>query len=301
MKDGDVAGACPKFEESLRMDPALGTLLNLSACEEQIGRTASAWQHWRAAADQLATGDKRRTMALAHAETLERVLPRVIISLTPAASGDESIEVWRDGLRLGKASLGLAIPVDPGKHVVVVAGPGREPRSYDLDMHAKETRTLVVEPGARTKSDPPPDRVVSPAILSVPGGPPAAGVATIAHTPESAVKPQSLLGWGLVGGGAVALGVAGYAASQVLSARSDASSDCPASNAERVCFRSAADALDRDRRFSLYADIGAGVGAVLVGAGLYFLLHEPASAPSSASLQLTPLPGGGEARLVARF
>ena len=56
---GDFATAAAKFAESQRLDPAPGTLLNLADCEEHLGQTASAWEHYKRAAETMNAGDDR--------------------------------------------------------------------------------------------------------------------------------------------------------------------------------------------------------------------------------------------------
>jgi tetratricopeptide (TPR) repeat protein len=290
MKAGEFTSACPKLEESLRLDPALGTLVNLASCEEQLGHTATAWQHWRSAADQLPSGDKRRATAVGRAAALEKLLPRLTIAFAAEVSPD--VEVRRDGVRLGKASLGLPLPVDPGRHVVVVSAPGREPRQYEATLEAKENESLTVEPGAEIKvaraPDRPPERWNddrTSQVVARPLPPPPAG------------KQTSVLGWTLVGTGAAALAGAGYFGLQALSARKDAEKSCPGA-APSVCWKDARDPLDRDRRNSLLADISAGAGLVLAGAGLFFILHTPGE---TTTAQVAPLPGGGAVQLAGSF
>src|SRR5262249_28728261 len=43
MARGDISLACPKFEESHRLDPSGGTILNLALCHEQQGLLARSW------------------------------------------------------------------------------------------------------------------------------------------------------------------------------------------------------------------------------------------------------------------
>jgi hypothetical protein len=290
----NFTAACEKLEESQRLDPATGTLVNLADCEEQLGRTATAWQHWRAAVDQLAMGDKRRAAAVSRAAALEKAMPRLTIALAPTAPADAAIQ--RDGTSLGQASLGVGLPIDPGRHVVTVSAKGREVREVEVVVRASEQRTLVVEPGptlpapiATTPTPPPAESVAAVPTVS-PTRPPAA---------TSRSRPTTLPGYLLLGGGAAGLGVGGYFALQAWAARRDAAASCPDVGDTRRCWVDARGALDRDKRASLYADIGLGVGVLSAAAGLYLLVTGREEAPVTAAV--VPLAGGGKVQVDARF
>jgi hypothetical protein len=294
MKAGQLQQACAKLEESLRLDAAVGTLANLAECEEQSGRTATAWQHWRQAVDQLGARDPRRKQALLHVAELEALLPHLQIALTGTAPSVLKIE--RDGVALGDASIGVALPVDPGHHVVLVTAPELWPRRYDLVISEQETRQLLVEPGE------PLEPVAPPPLPALSSPRPAVAVSALAasHTPP----PRRLrpLEWGLLGGAVAALGSAGYFGLRALHARGDASTVCAAQSGLTRCWSSAQPALARDRRFSLLADLGLVVGAAATASAVYlFTRPRTIDEPAVARLVAAPVPGGGEVRLAGTF
>jgi tetratricopeptide (TPR) repeat protein len=85
LEAGEVATACPKFEESQRLDPGLGTLLNLANCYERTERLASALAAFRSAEEGArAAGDRTREReASDRARALESRVSRVTIKLAP--------------------------------------------------------------------------------------------------------------------------------------------------------------------------------------------------------------------------
>jgi hypothetical protein len=306
MKKGDFLGACPKLEESLRLDPAVGTLMNLAECEERIGRTASAWQRWGAAADQLPAKDKRRETALSRARTLEKSLARLVVKLGPNAPSNA--QVTRDGVGLGEPSMGVPLPVDPGIHWIVVTAPGREGREIELRLEEGEQKTVEVEPGAPT----PPSRsfarampasYVDTLIPPIPAESPAAPT-VVAETPAPQRPLRSIAaGYLLLAGGVAALGTGTFFAAQAQMARRDARQSCQEVAGSHRCWATAAVALDQDRRWSMFADVGFAVGTVASAAGLYLLLRRPPAPSTPAPMRAMVLPevGGGKVELAGTF
>lgn len=112
------AEACPKFDASYKLDPALGTLLNLANCYEKIGLVASAWATWDEAF-QWATknNDDRADYAKTQRDGLVARLPKLTIKVTNPVP---ALTIERDRTKVSSAMYNSALPVDPGEHKVFV-------------------------------------------------------------------------------------------------------------------------------------------------------------------------------------
>lgn len=125
MQAGKTAEACEKFAASQKLDPAIGTELNLAACHEKLGKTATAWLEFSDAfAQSQKQNDKQRAaFAKSHMESLEKQLYRVVIEILKP-NRNQSVKL--DGQELAREALGTGIPLDPGPHEIVVTQPGRK-------------------------------------------------------------------------------------------------------------------------------------------------------------------------------
>jgi hypothetical protein len=124
--EGKLAEACPKLEQSQRMDPGVGTLFHLSDCYERQGRTASAWVGFREVASEAkaAKREEQERVARERAAALEPKLTRLVIEVDPAAP--PGIVVRRDGAPVAKELWGSKLPVDPGETRVEASAEGYE-------------------------------------------------------------------------------------------------------------------------------------------------------------------------------
>jgi hypothetical protein len=148
MEEERFAEACPKLEESLRLDHGMGTQFNLAHCWEKLGRTASAWALFLdvAAAARAGNQPDRETAARERAKVLETKLARLRIDV-PEPSRD--MQVSRDGQDVGRAAWGTAMPLDPGKHTITVSAPGKKDWTSDVEVPAAN-RTVSVKVPALT-------------------------------------------------------------------------------------------------------------------------------------------------------
>ncbi len=166
-----------------------------------------------------------------------------------------------------------------------------------LDRRIRNLERRLAETQAATPTPTPtPTPTTTPAPTPTPapvGTPSPVANPTPTPAPERQVR---VLPIALYGVGALGLGAGGIFALQASAARKEAAALCVEGDAGLICPSDAADALTRDGRSSLLADIGFGVGAAgLLGGTLTLVLG------GGSELGVGALPGGVQFSLSGGF
>jgi hypothetical protein len=289
MAQGKFAEACPKLAESERLAPNGGTLLNLAECYEKNGQTASAWVALKDVAARANAAGKAdvEKRALARAAALEPNLARLTV-VVPAASDVSGLEVRRDGVTVGHAEFGVAIPVDPGAHTVEATAPQKKKWSAQVTVAAKDPNarvTLALEDNPDAAPPTPAAPVPAPTAAPAPTAPPAAE-----QPPSSSGSTQRTVG--LVVGG---VGVVGVALGSVfgLSAKSkndDALQNCRTST---LCNPTGVSDTNDAKSAATISTIAFAAGGVALATGLilFFTAPSSSSAPAAGVVHVVPAVG----------
>jgi hypothetical protein len=150
-KTGQHRAACPKFAESMRLDPAIGTQLNLGDCYEQLGKTASAWIcfHDAEIAARRAGQENRVKVASERARALEPRLSRIAIEVRGAVAELAGLAITRDAQPVAAAQWSSEVPVDPGAHLITASARGKTPWEKWLDVREEGAVYRVTIPALR--------------------------------------------------------------------------------------------------------------------------------------------------------
>ncbi len=159
MVAGNYTDACPKLDESEKLDPGMGTLYNLGDCYEHIGKTASAWAAFDEVADE--ARDAGEVSRAQDARTRANALLPGLAHLTIDASSIRAlagVKITRDGAEIGAPEWGNAIPVDPGEHIVTATAPGKKDWSAKVNVtrHQGAVLEIPVLVDATVSAPPPP-------------------------------------------------------------------------------------------------------------------------------------------------
>jgi serine/threonine-protein kinase len=279
MASGDYVAACPKFAASQKLDPGIGTTLNLADCYEKLGRVASAWAEFRSAASgaRAAGATEREQLATERARSLEARLSYLTITAPARSAG---LQIARDGAPIDPALLGTAIPIDPGAHTIEAVAPGKSKWSVSIDVGSSASRITVSVPEL--------------GVGVAPGAP--AAVRPVAD-PAQYGAAQRGLGIGVAALGAIALGAGTVFGLKASSNWDEAKSHCTAY--PHGCDVQAVSLAQDARAASNASTVSFVIGVAGLGGGALLFFTAPKNPSTEKALSLRILPT--EIALRARF
>lgn len=292
---GKYSEACPKFEASEKLDPGVGTMLNLADCYDKLGRTASAWAQYREAIGRAHTthATEREDLARERAQEITGRLSTLTLRTTQNEACP-ALVLSRDGAPLDGAELGIAIPVDPGKHQLSAAAPGCKSWSAEVVVGPGPAKVTVDVPALEVA---PPTAETTAVPQTQPDSQPKAGAALVVEPPpvekpQPAAKPSGLrpIAVGVGAAGLVGVGIGVFFGVSASANWRDAKGGCQ--NGHTECSEDALTKRSRalsDATVSTVAFIVGGA-AVATGAVLWF------TAPGAGGTTVAVGPGSIFAR-----
>jgi hypothetical protein len=256
MARGDFAAGCSRFAESQRLDPAPGTLLNVAQCEEKEGKLATSFAHLTEVLEALPKDDFRIPYAQQRIASLEPRLPKITVTLASESAG---AHVFRDGVELHDESFGIALPVDPGKHVLIVRAAGHVDAREEITIGEGQKLSLVLHPGSVARTE-----------------------AKEYREPGGARRALTIGAFAVGGAGVVTGAVTGLL---FANAASTYRNQCDATG----CSADGLSAASRAKTFNIVSPVAFGVGAIGIGTGTYLLLTSSRhGTPRSGGIELQP-------------
>lgn len=287
MDEGRYPEACPKLAESYRLDPATGALLAAALCYERAGRLASAWAAYTEAtarAKQEGSVD-REEVARNKATELEPKLAKLVIELEPGASVP-GLSVSRDGVTVGEGVYGMALPVDPGPHVVEARAPGRQPFSAHVESVGAGVVSVKI-----------PALAAEPAVATAPAAAPSRDAGASSADEPGFWSPLRVTGVIVAGVGLGGVAVGSVFGAKALSLNADSNENCDGD----ACGPTGFDDRTQARKAGNLSTAFFAGGVALAALGAVLVIVGAPSTDREASAFVTPLRGGAAAGFRTAF
>ena len=275
MEAGRFDTGCPALETSYKLDPRAGTMFALAECEAKRGRLATAVAryddylslHGRMAPDQQRKQGDRAKVAQEQKAALGPQVPMLTLTL-PAGAPRETV-VRRDDTQLSGPALGLALPVDPGEHVIRTQtreGPVTEVR-ITLAKGEKKVLTLDVKLAADASA---------PVAPVAPAPPPEPDV-------DQGVSGRRMGAYIAGGIGVAGMILGGVMGGLTLGKKGVISDNCNIGGRAEACNDAGLAAASDGKTLGLVSTLGFAVGAAGLGTAVVLLITEP-SGPKHTSM-----------------
>jgi len=260
---GDRRTACARFAESQQVEPAPGTLVNLSACEEWRGHLLRARELCLHSETTAPPEDAEiRKTARECVRDLDARIPQLILT---AEGGDLSgFTVRIDGQVVQATELSRPILLDPGQYLLEI-WEGQSQREQKFISLAASVRLTHVVPRSR-------DARVAPNHTTADTPPNHAGVPSSSNVLRNAVG----------GAGLAFLVAAGIGTAMVLREDSEMDPHCPR---RPTCDFEGVAAASRGKRWDVVATVGSVLGLGGVGAWLLWPRFSPVSVDRRGALE----------------
>jgi hypothetical protein len=266
LAQGDYVGACTFFEESVKLDPAPGTVLNLGICNEKQGKYIAAVTHYKNAA--LAFGKSPAHLdAEKRAEEAERKVALVIVRRSPNLPADARVSI--NGRQLKAEELEQPMRIDPGPVEL----------SVDADGFERNVTPVRAESGMQSEAI-----AVQGARLST---------KTVVKTElRDGVSPLRTVGFVVGGVGVASVLVGGITGALAMGQAGIYRDACDRRATPNVCTQRGYDSAQSLKTLAPLSTITLIAGGVLVAAGVTLILVAPktstAEKPRAGHLQFTP-------------
>lgn len=311
MKAGKYAEACPRFQESQKLDPGMGTKFRLAECYEAAGWVGSAWQMFGDVAEdakKAGRGD-REAQARQRVTAIQARVPWMTLVIPPAVAGLPGLEVKRDGELVAPGSFNRRAAIDPGAHTVTVAASGKKPWQQTVRVLEGGTVELSV-PALEDDGGETPAPSSAPATGTTP--PTASGALTNAPSATSLEsRPNSLdpsafppdtgtspgrgqriaaVVTGVVGLGGIAMGVG--LGLKAKSSWDQALEGCAGGDRTRCNDASIRDGKSASTMATV-STVGFVAGGAVIAGAVILYLTAPTSETRAAAWQIVPAAGPG--------